>query len=50
MLPLTTYMRRTRDNPAVWENFEYPTLLARRFHANPERIREGNLGCPKTIR
>jgi Domain of unknown function (DUF4760) len=37
MLPLTTYLRRTLDNPALWENFEYLTLLSKRFHAKHPR-------------
>jgi len=34
ILPLTTHLRRTLDNPALWENFEYLTLLSKRFRAN----------------
>ncbi len=34
MLPLITHLRRTLDNPALWENFEYLTLLSKRFQAN----------------
>lgn len=33
LLPLTTHLRRALDNPALWENFEYLTLLSKRFQA-----------------
>jgi hypothetical protein len=31
MLPLTTYVRRKLQAPALWENFEYLALLSKRF-------------------
>jgi hypothetical protein len=33
MLPVTTYLRRKLANPSLWENFEYLTLLSKRFSA-----------------
>jgi hypothetical protein len=31
LAPLTTYIRATRGMPQLWENFEYLTILAKRY-------------------
>jgi hypothetical protein len=52
MLPLTTYVRRKLQAPALWENFEYlrcsQNASSRRIQR--VRIRAASLDCRKTIR